>query len=423
METQNCSSLGPYGGWWFDGDDYVAPEPRANKSWSSPGADTGPVLNPLQSKALVEHGGTIYRRNRVLIPNLLKGDLPVSLPAEPPPSCQWLGPRIPNALFRTILAWFYQHRAGECQGKLFYHPVQREWDFEPLPQLEPRGMTTEEKTDDPRTAQILGRRNREGWVLNGTAHHHCGISAFQSGTDSADESDSNGLHFTIGKLNDPMADWHARYVNKRVTYQDLAVEDWIDTPDLRLADLPPYPKEWDAIFVKRAATTTTTKPATAWKTVAKPAAKPAAAVSWYATKYEENDDDMEEELIYVFTTYLLLTGSSKEQVACIPEDSWLECCAYLNEALPKYQEYWDQLDVYAYDWMNETGVLPVATREKLDSPYYNPRYGATYTLSKNPGIKILRAARDKGYAELKDERTRLAWLQAMVHAQYNLENS
>jgi len=41
-------------------------------------------------------------------------------------------------------------------------------------------------------------------------HHHCSTSAFQSGTDEADEVDREGIHFTVGNLNTDEFDLHCR---------------------------------------------------------------------------------------------------------------------------------------------------------------------------------------------------------------------
>lgn len=40
-----------------------------------------------------------------------------------------------------------------------------------------------------------------GWDVVGTLHSHCDFSAFHSGTDSGDASDMDGVHFTIGHVN------------------------------------------------------------------------------------------------------------------------------------------------------------------------------------------------------------------------------
>ena len=45
----------------------------------------------------------------------------------------------------------------------------------------------------------------------GTVHHHCSTSAFQSGTDEADETNREGFHFTIGNLDKEDIDIHFRW--------------------------------------------------------------------------------------------------------------------------------------------------------------------------------------------------------------------
>lgn len=211
--------------------------------------------------------GVIFRRNRKIIPGLVRGDKPLVLPKDAP-RMTWEGKRLSAETFRLALSfckWTYDRWKGEAQGKLFYHPVTGDWKFAPLPQLTPQGMTTKECPEDAEYARLLGEWTRKGYVLNGTLHHHCSISSFQSGTDEADEKASNGLHITVGKLEDKSADYHSRFVLNKVTYDDIPLSDFIDgdTSLLSLSDLPDMPEEWAAVFRERP---TAKEPArTEWK--------------------------------------------------------------------------------------------------------------------------------------------------------------
>ena len=182
----------------------------------------------------------------------------------------WEGKKLSIETFRLALAfckWTYDTWKGEAQGKLFFHPGTGDWQFVPLPQLEPSGMTTKECPKDPEYARLLGEWTRKGYVLNGTLHHHCSISSFQSGTDESDEETSNGLHITVGRLNQANADYHSRFVLNKVTYDDIPLSDFIDGDAtlLFLSGLPDVPEEWKTVFrerpkyVARTTTTTTTR--------------------------------------------------------------------------------------------------------------------------------------------------------------------
>jgi hypothetical protein len=62
--------------------------------------------------------------------------------------------------------------------------------------------------------EILRRLNEEYGVstgdFHGTTHNHVTAAAFESGTDKSDEEFKQGFHFTLGKLNMPVVDIHAR---------------------------------------------------------------------------------------------------------------------------------------------------------------------------------------------------------------------
>jgi hypothetical protein len=60
------------------------------------------------------------------------------------------------------------------------------------------------------------------WLYFGTVHHHCSASAFQSGTDEANERNQDGLHLTVGRLDAERHDLHARfYLNENCFEPDL----------------------------------------------------------------------------------------------------------------------------------------------------------------------------------------------------------
>ena len=51
----------------------------------------------------------------------------------------------------------------------------------------------------------------DDWLYFGTVHHHCSASAFQSFTDEQNEWNQDGLHITVGKMDQDRHDLHARF--------------------------------------------------------------------------------------------------------------------------------------------------------------------------------------------------------------------
>lgn len=117
-------------------------------------------------------------------------------------SPKWLGKPIPLRMWKEILAFMKQSQdkfKSETLAFLYYDVSKDQpWSYWVPPQ-ETAGMTVKTLPDDP---LWKGQRKAFPDIQFGTVHHHCSSSAFQSGTDQADEVDREGLHFTIGKLND-----------------------------------------------------------------------------------------------------------------------------------------------------------------------------------------------------------------------------
>jgi hypothetical protein len=107
----------------------------------------------------------------------------------------------------------------------------------------------------------------EGYDQIGTIHHHCGTSAFQSGTDHKDEVSQNqeGIHITFGYMQKDYADFHARVVFRKLMYpeagKNFQLEDWFEEVDnelLNMEGLPEFPEEWKSRLVEKPRTTYTT---------------------------------------------------------------------------------------------------------------------------------------------------------------------
>lgn len=56
-------------------------------------------------------------------------------------------------------------------------------------------------TDAKAAYDAIAPKDREGWTVIGTIHSHCDFDAFHSGTDTGDEAQMDGIHITLGHVN------------------------------------------------------------------------------------------------------------------------------------------------------------------------------------------------------------------------------
>ena len=128
-----------------------------------------------------------------------KIDLPVVSEVTP----EWHGKKIPLTMWQEILAFMkysYDQISSETMCFLYYDEKKKQpWSFWVPPQIT-NGMTVK---SDPEHMNFQVQRAQYPDTMFGTVHHHCATSAFQSGTDEADETNREGFHFTIGHLNKP----------------------------------------------------------------------------------------------------------------------------------------------------------------------------------------------------------------------------
>ena len=123
----------------------------------------------------------------------------------------WTGPKISEQMWREVLAffrWSQVNHKSEAQVRLFVH-AEHGWLAWAFPQEGGTSLSTKEIDNEAAKTQ---RANLipPGYVAFGTVHHHCNISAFQSGTDRNDEEKVDGLHITIGDMEKPKYSMDAR---------------------------------------------------------------------------------------------------------------------------------------------------------------------------------------------------------------------
>ena len=95
------------------------------------------------------------------------------------------------------------------------------WSYWVPPQIT-NGMTVK---SDPESEKFKQQRALYPDTMFGTVHHHCSSSAFQSGTDSSDETNREGFHFTIGNCDKDEVDVHLRVTlgNTHTDVENLSV--------------------------------------------------------------------------------------------------------------------------------------------------------------------------------------------------------
>lgn len=146
-------------------------------------------------------------------PGLLSGEIKYEI-KEGTSTMKWTGPKIPPAVWSEILVFFkdtFDRTDSECQVRLYCNPKEATWAAWAYPQRARSHMTAEELVTPEAAQQREQFKSSEGWVYLGTVHHHCGASAFQSGTDREDEANQDGLHITVGRLSAAQYDLHARF--------------------------------------------------------------------------------------------------------------------------------------------------------------------------------------------------------------------
>ncbi len=144
----------------------------------------------------------------------------------------------------AFLRWSQKTHHEEAMMTFFYNGTQDRWAVDVFPQR-PMGMTVKLLEEHPDYAAVRMQYGAD-WAQAGSIHHHCNMTAFQSGTDHDDEKDRDGIHITLGKMSEPLVDIHMRAVFDGVTYK-TNIFDWIEMPDC-VAQLPKHVLKADDKF-------------------------------------------------------------------------------------------------------------------------------------------------------------------------------
>lgn len=126
---------------------------------------------------------------------------------------KWTGPKLSWETWRQVLAffrWTNTEHHSESQVRFFVNHRLNLWAAHAFPQEARTGMSTTELDTPDAVAQRARFSDAEGWLYWGTAHHHCSGGAFQSGTDLNNEKNQDGLHLTVGNMNQDIHSLHCR---------------------------------------------------------------------------------------------------------------------------------------------------------------------------------------------------------------------
>lgn len=144
----------------------------------------------------------------------------------------YTGPKFAPAMWHQVLSffrWTNQEMNSESQVRLYVNLKLGRWGAWAFPQEARTGMSARELVSPETPEQAVARfasweaEPSGDWLYFCTVHHHCAVSAFQSGTDEANEKNQDGLHLTVGRLDADRHDLHARfYLNGNCFAPDLS---------------------------------------------------------------------------------------------------------------------------------------------------------------------------------------------------------
>src|SRR5437899_2404032 len=128
------------------------------------------------------------------------------------------GPKFSPGMWHQVLSffrWTHKEMDSESQVRLYVNTKLGRWGAWAFPQEARTGMSAREIATPETPDQAVERfaswdsEPSADWLYFCTVHHHCSASAFQSGTDEENERNQDGLHLTVGRLNDERHDLHA----------------------------------------------------------------------------------------------------------------------------------------------------------------------------------------------------------------------
>lgn len=120
-------------------------------------------------------------------------------------------PKIPKQIFCSIFSLFrkvYEEYRSECVVLLFYNEKKKKFKV---------GVPYQKVSYTSTKCVKMG--SPQGYVTVASIHSHCSFSAFHSGTDLADEEYIEGLHITIGDVDEDQFSLVASIVSNRKRFK------------------------------------------------------------------------------------------------------------------------------------------------------------------------------------------------------------
>lgn len=180
-------------------------------------------------------------------------------------SLRYEGPYLPKEEWQRILSffkWTYDTTHSESQVRLYVNMKLQTWKAWAYPQKARTGMSATELETEEAKRQRAQFKDSDGWIYFGTVHHHCAMGAFQSGTDESNEKAQDGLHITVGKLDEKHYDLHCRFYRGGLQFEpdldefwdvgapwNVAPDEWVDKSGIARWQMGEpaevdFPKEW-----------------------------------------------------------------------------------------------------------------------------------------------------------------------------------
>lgn len=139
--------------------------------------------------------------------------------------------KIPAELMDQIVAFFravYKRQKSEAAGLLLYNddssvPEKSRWEF-----VVPEQTATGGSADYHGDRELVEPFLNQGFKLSGTVHSHGSMGAFHSGTDHKDEEGFDGLHITVGHLDQQTVEFAISIVLQGKRFKFDKISDVVD---------------------------------------------------------------------------------------------------------------------------------------------------------------------------------------------------
>lgn len=186
---------------------------------------TGNDLPPAEVPYYVlSKGGWLVHKPTLFGDVLVKTHTPPTNLPEVKPRIVPSGLKIPYAIVMQALsffAWVFEEHKTEAMVLLTYNPTLNKWRCFVPDQWVTRGGVHERHNPE---------HIKPGWLTVGSIHSHCDFGAFHSGTDTHDADDFDGIHMTIGHVNDTKPQF-AQMLAFNKQHFSLSFEEAVDIPE------------------------------------------------------------------------------------------------------------------------------------------------------------------------------------------------